>query len=253
MNHAAIRSFLPLVLFAVASLPSGCTSGTETGNPPFQAELSYAAYSSQPLQVSVREAGTPAVVDNAWLDLASVALVTAGTCGSAAPLTSQIPALGIGDHAAGKHNVTLFQLAAGTYCSLDLPFMLADSRALDGDAPAELVAHSLLIEGSLADGSTFSISSDATPTVHLVADSGRFEITKDQSNTLIAFDVATWLSGLDWASATRTLGAVQISATENVALLTQFEANLAKGIALYRDADGDGKLDVNPVRLAHAE
>jgi hypothetical protein len=253
MSNAPVRSFLTLALFVVASLPSGCSSGTETGNPSFQAELSYTAYSSQPLEVSVREPGTPAVVDNAWLDLASVGLVTDGTCGAAMPVTSAIPALGVGDHAAGKHNVTLFQLAAGTYCSLDLPFVLASSSALGGDAPAELVQHSMLIEGTLADGSTFSILSDATPTVHLVADTGSFEITKEQPNILIAFDVATWLSGLDWASATRTLGTVQISATENVALLAQFEANLAQGVALYRDADGDGKLDANPVRLAHAE
>lgn len=253
MSNAAVRSCLTLALCAVACLPSGCSSGTETGNPSFQAELSYTAYSSQPLQVSVREPGTPAVVDSAWLDLASVALVTAGTCAAATPLTATIPALGVGDHAGGKHNVTLFQLAPGTYCSLDLPFVLADSSALGGDAPAELVDHSMLIEGTLADGATFSILSSATPTVHLVADTGSFEITKAQSKVLIAFDVAAWLSELDWTHATRQLDAVRISDTENPNLLAQFEAQLALGVALYRDADGDGKLDANPVRLAHSE
>lgn len=253
MSNAAIRSFLTLVVLAMASLPGGCSSGTETGNPSFQAELSYTAYSSHPLDVSVRQPGPPAVVDSAWLDLASVGLVTAGTCGATTPVTSPIPALGIGDHAAGKHNVTLFQLDAGTYCSLDLPFVLADASALNGDAPAELVRHSMLIEGTLSDGSAFSILSDATPTVHLVADTGSFEITKEQSKVLIAFDVAAWLSGLDWTNATRTLGAVHISSMENPLLLAQFEANLPLGVALYRDPDGDGKLDPNPLRLAHSD
>lgn len=252
MSNAAVR-FSMLALLAAASLPSGCSSGTETGNPSFRAELSYTAYSSQPLQVSVREPGTPAVVDSAWLDLASAALVTAGTCGAPAPATETIPALGIGDHAAGKHNATLFQLAAGSYCSFDLPFVLADSNALSGDAPAELVGHSLLLEGTLADGSPFTISSAATPIVHLVADAGSFEISKEQPNVLIAFDVAIWLSGLDWANATRAAGAVRVSVTENPALLAQFEGNLALGVALYSDRDGDGKLDLNPLRLAHAE
>lgn len=232
---------------------AGCAGGTETGNPSFQAELSYTAYSSRPLEIGVRDAGTRAEVDNAWLDLDAVALVGAGTCGSGAPDLQTVPALGIGDHASGKHNLTRFELAAGSYCALDLPFVRVPKSDVGvSGQPAELAQHSVMIAGKLADGTRFSILSSATPIVHLSADAGSFEISPEQAHTLIAFDVAAWLETLDWPSAERAGGEIMISEASNPALLAPFEAALARGVALYRDEDGDGRLDAAPVRLAHS-
>jgi len=242
---------MSLALSLVAA--SGCSSGTETGNPPFQAELSYTAYSSEPESIGVRDPGRQAVVDSAWLDLDAVTLRDASSCAAAAPTVTSVPALGIGDHAAGQHNATRFSLSGGEYCGLDLPFVLAPAAAIRGAVPPDLEQHSIMLAGALADGTRFTLLSAATPTVRLVADASRFEISAEHAQTLIAFDVAAWLGDLDWASAVRSGGAIQISADANSALLTQFESRLARGVALYRDADGDGQLDANAERLAHGD
>src|SRR4051812_22081096 len=97
------RAFLALTISAFAG---GCIGGTETGNPPFQAELAYTAYSSTPLLIGVREQGSQAVVESAWLDLGAVALLGAGSCEQAESSGRSVRALGIGDHAAGQHNAT---------------------------------------------------------------------------------------------------------------------------------------------------
>ena len=246
------RRAMAVSLLALAVLPfGGCSSGTETGNPSFQAELSYAAYSSAPLAVAVRNSGAEVTVDSAWLDLDRVALFRAGTCDQAEPSGESVPALGIGDHAAGKHNATLFASAAGAYCGLELPFVLVPPGSTVGDQPRSLEQHSIMLSGTLGDGTPFSLLSAATPRLHLLADSGDFEISEERPQTLIAFDVAAWFANLDWGSATPQGGAISISADQNTGLLAQFEANLASGVALYRDSDGDGKLDATPERLAH--
>jgi hypothetical protein len=242
--------FFALVLCATTG---GCSGGTETGNPPFRAELSYTAYSSMPLRVGVREPSSQTVVDSAWLDLDAVALIGAGRCGQAEARPVSVPALGVGDHASGQHNSTVFALAASEYCALELPFVLAQQSELGKDAPPDLARHSIMLAGALADGTQFTLLSAATPRVRLNADSGSFEISAAAPRTLIAFDVAEWLADLDWATATRVNGAIRISPDENPALLAQFEANLPRGVALYRDENGDGKLDELPVRLAHGE
>ena len=242
-----------LLTVTLSALAGGCVGGTETGNPPFQAELSYTAYSSAPLLIGVREQGSRAVVESAWLDLGAVALLGAGSCTQPESSTLSVPALGIGDHAAGQHNATRFELTAGEYCALELPFLLASPSAIQNDVPADLDRHSIMLAGELADGTRFTLLSAATPRVRLRADAGSFDINRNQAQTLIAFDVAQWLTGLDWAGATRAEGAIHISADDNPALLAQFESNLARGIALYRDADGDGKIDDVPLRLAHGE
>ena len=253
MLRVVSRALLVLVPGLLAALPlNACSSGTETGNPSFQAELSYAAYSSQPLAIGVREVASRAVVESAWLDLGAVRLFRAGTCANVEPEAQSLPALGVGDHASGDHNATRFELAASQYCALDLPFARVAAGAIRDGEPASLEQHSLMIAGLLSDGTPFSILSSAVPTVHLIADAGSFEISPGRANTLIAFDVATWLADLDWQSAQRENGAVVLSADQNPALLAAFESNLARGIALYRDTDGDGRLDTNPERLAHS-
>jgi len=242
-----------LLALTLSALAGGCIGGTETGNPPFQAELSYTAYSSTPSLIGVREPGSQAVVESAWLDLGAVALLSAGSCAQPESSAFSVPALGIGDHASGQHNGTRFELTADQYCALDLPFELASPSAIQRDVPADLERHSIMLAGKLADGTPFTLLSAATPRVRLSADNDSFAITAKQARTLIAFDVAQWLTDLDWAGATRVDGAIRISADDNLALLAQFESNLARGIALYRDADGDGKVDDVPLRLAHGE
>lgn len=236
------------LLLALAASASACAGGTETGNPPFTATLSYAAYSSNET-VSLRSAGAPRVVQSVWLDLAAVSLRADPACGSSRLESTSVPALGIGDHAAGAHNFTSFAGRAERYCGLELPLLRAPSSA---SAPPEYTGLSVLLTGTLADGTPYRIASRVTPTVRLVADDQNFELSGAESHLLVAFDVGAWLAGVDLESAERVAEGIHVSETENPALLSVFEANLASGVALYRDA-GDGKLQSASERIGHAE
>ena len=254
MLRTVLRRLASSVAWIVIAAPIvGCSGGTETGNPSFRFELSYTAYSSAPRVIGLRSEATEATVSNAWLDLDTVALDRAGNCGAASSDVVLAPALGIGDHASGNHNLTRVEVRQGAFCGLDLPFVRAHVDGIVDNVPAELAEHSIMLAGELSNGTKFSLLSSATPTVRLVADAGSFRLDEQHAHTLIAFDVATWLAGLDWSEASLRAGAIFVSAEENAALLRQFEGNLARGVALYRDQDGDGQLDAAPERLAHGE
>lgn len=237
-----------LLLLSLAAGASGCAGGTETGNPSFTATLSYTAHSSQ-AKVSLRAVGASVRVDSVWLDLAAVSLRADPSCGSSQLDLKEVPGLGIGDHATGMHNFTSFDGRRERYCALELPLTQAGAS---GAAPSDFVGNSLLLSGALADGTPFRISSRRAPTLRLLADENNFELSSDESHLLVAFDVAAWLADVDLAAAERTLGTISISEDHNPALLTAFEANLASGVELYRDA-GDGKLHESAKRLAHGE
>ncbi|HVY25314.1 MAG TPA: hypothetical protein VHB79_02140 [Polyangiaceae bacterium] len=231
-----------------ALLLGGCTSGTETGNPSFGAALSYTGYSSQPDAIGVRQPGSRATVDNAWFDLEQVTVAQRGACGIDGDEVFEIPALGLGDHAAGNHNSTVFEGRPGAFCEVELPL----ARVTESGAPVALEGHALLLEGTLADGTAFSIVSDATPTVVLSAAAGGFELDAASPDALVAFDFASWLGDIDFDGAQRKNGELVISVAENSELLAAFDARLASGIALYRDRDADGVLDAKPELLARA-
>ncbi len=231
-----------------ACLLSSCTGGTETGNPPFAAALSYTGYSSAPEDYAIREPGRVLSLRRAWLDLGEVRVSTAGGCAIEGTEELTVPALGVGDHAAGGHNYTAFNAQPGAFCTLELPFSRTTS-ARTGDGGG-IAGHSILLEGELADGTPFSIASDAEATLRLSAEAGGFTLSADRPDTLVVFDFARWLRDLSFDKAVKTEGAIVISGASNADLLEVFESHLAEGARLYRDADGDGQLDAEPELLA---
>lgn len=228
---------------------SGGGSGTETGNPLVKGNVSYSGYSSEPDRYGVRKAGSVAKVDRAWLDLGPAALSRSGGCELGSGQDLALPALGLGDHAAGAHNFTTYEAEAAEYCSFSLPFELADEI---GTAPDTVSGHSLLLEGTLADGTPFSIASDEAPQIVLEAPTRAFSLDESQPDVLVAFDFGAWLANVDFDSAERTASGIVIDESNNTELLQQLQLNLAAGIALYRDRDGDGALDARPELLARA-
>jgi hypothetical protein len=244
-----------VVCLACLALPPGCAGGTETGNPSIVASLSYTAYSTKPAQVSVREASGGAVVKTAWLVLGNVAFDPSSRCGGTDTddSTRFAPGIGVGNHASGKAVTVDFDLPSDEYCAVDLPFVEAGQMALPAEAPPEILTNTIVLTGELADGTPFTVVSGANPVVHLTADGGHFAMNDAESGVLVAFDVATWLGGIDWASAAKTDGKIVISASQNPELLASFESQLAAGVDVYRDADKDGFLDPSPERLAHGE
>lgn len=243
----------PALCLMVGALPCvACNSGTETGNPSFGGALSYTGYSSKPDDYGVREGGALATVESVWLDLDTVRVSPEGPCGIDEGDAFTAPALGVGDHAAGAHNFTPFATTAGAFCSFDLPFLRIPASAKQAGLPVDARGQSVLFVGRLRDGTPFSIASTATPVVQLHGEGSGFALSADQSDLLLAFDFAAWLEGLDFDAAERVDGRIVISASSNSQLLDAFEANLALGVALYRDGDGDGQLDPEAEPLAHA-
>lgn len=242
----ACKAWSSVVFIALIALASGCAGGTETGNPSFTATLSYTGYSSDPSAIALRAAGSVAAVESAWFELDRI-VSAASSCGTGAEAPFVVSALGLGDHAAGKHNSISFRTSPGDFCGIDVPFKrVADAMG----APDALAGQGLLMTGKLADGTPFTIVSGATPVIRLQATSDGFSLNEGERDLLLGFDFATWLSGVDFSSAERGGDAILISEGSNPALLESFEAALAAGLRLYRDRDGDGVLDTNPEELA---
>lgn len=251
----------PLGILAAMSVPwryvrplgfwlalSGCAGGTETGNPSLTGQLSYTGVSSAPADIGVRSGGGVATVNNAWFALDKVTVSGAGDCGVEQSHAFSVAALGIGDHAAGVHNATRFEAAAGSFCSVELPFLpVADD---DSQAPPALRGHAIVLEGALADDTPFVIESDLAPLVRLQGMPNGFALSAKAADALIAFDFATWLADVDWTAASVESDGIHVSESSNVELLREFEGQLAAGVALYRDSDGDGVLDAAPELLA---
>lgn len=240
------RGLLPrLSAFFVLLSVFACSSGTETGNPSFTGSLSYTGHSSAPDDYGVGKSGRIAEIDQAWFALDRVQTLGCDDAG-----VFDVPALGVGDHAAGNHNMTRFTAKASELCRVRLPFLEVSEDAVAG-VPAALRGHALLLSGTLADGTAFTIVSDARPVVELDATRGGFAITAGEADLLLAFDFAHWLGAVDFAAAIRNAeDEIVISGEENSELLAAFDAQLASGVALYRDGDADGVIDPDPELLA---
>jgi hypothetical protein len=236
-------------LSALALLLAGCSgSGTETGNPSFTGSLGYTGHSSAPDDYGIGTPARVAQIDAAWFVLGRVKTSACDT-----DVDFEVAPLGLGDHAAGSHVSTSFTADAGKFCGLRLPFSDVAEDATTSGAPAALTGHALLLSGELADGTAFTIVSDAAPIVELAALDGGFELTNESAGLLLAFDFAVWLKDLDFAAAKRTsAGAIDISSAANSELLAAFDAQLTRGVTLYRDRDQDAVLDENPEVLATA-
>jgi hypothetical protein len=230
-------------------------AGTETGNPSFDGSLGYDAYTSQPKLVALQSAGEDAqlVVESAWLVLGDVRFAPRAD-GKACDADSasdgpSVPGLGAGDHAATQAPVSPVELSDGRYCGVHLP--LQSASELPSAAPPELRGHSLLLLGETRDGRPFRIASALRTELDLRAEADGFELDAERPGVLIGFDVASWLAELDWSQAELDADdRIVVDAEHNALLLAEFEAQFARGVALFRDADGDGLFDAEGSAIA---
>src|SRR5579871_4215247 len=205
MKWTAMRvAPIGLVLGAV-----GCEGGTETGNPPFLAKLSYAAYSSRPETVAIDAAGVPFDVSALWVTIGDLRFVVSGTCGTPHPDARSAPGLGTDNRAVAAPKTANFAMYEGNYCEVDVPFEAAPA-SLPASAPAELAGNALMIEGVLANGTTISILGDA-PSIVLAPSAAGFAMHDSEPNVLVAFDVARWFEGIDFSGAMEQGSVVQVT------------------------------------------
>jgi hypothetical protein len=190
--------------------------------------------------------GSLLTVDNAWLVLGEVELQSGENC---AAEHVDIDGLGAGDHAATQAPPTEFASEPGKYCGISLPFAPSASELPNG-VPASLKKESVFVRGKLPDGREFEIHSELQESLSLRATAGEFVLDSNHRSVVIGFDVAHWLSQLSWDDASTVDGAVIVSESSNRALLEQFEAALPSGVALFRDHDNNGEMDIAPEQLA---
>jgi hypothetical protein len=220
----------------------GCAGGTETGNPSFEGQLAYDAYSSD-VTTAALSAGSDAVpagatvIDSVWLVLGDVSF-SAG-CAPSGALEPHATGIGEGDHAAQGRVVTALALPEGEYCSVRVPLERAPETPTAG--PAELGAHSILIQGVTPDGAHFRVRSALQGALEL-SGATPFELSEDAGTVLIGFDLAVWIGVIDWSEAARDGDMIAIDDQNNAALLARFEAALASGTGLYR-SDATAPID----------
>lgn len=110
--------------------------------------------------------------------------------------------------------------------------------------PAEVVGTSVYLAGTTAAGRAFVVRSESTETTTVSATSENFELSPDLGGLFLGFDIAVWLAGVDLDNAVvNKEGVIVLDANNNTALLDTFESNLAKGVALFRDQNGNGQID----------
>ena len=232
-----------------------CT-GTETGNPSFEGELAYDAYSSEPARAALREGDQGAVVEQAWLVLGDVTFVDNNHCAEPEQAEGHASGLGAGDHAPADGARTRFWLPIGQYCGLRLPIERAGERDLPEGAPPELAEHSVVLAGRLPerDDLPFLIASRMQRTITLEADESSFELGPDSARVLLGFDVAAWLDGVELgAIEADDDGRVLISEDAHREQLERFEDNVAAGISVFYDPDGEGRFEDAAERIARGQ
>lgn len=220
-------------------LLAGCGI-TETGNPELDAELTLRAVSSAPTQVDVRpvEVGVTGV-ESAWLSVERLEFTYGERCDEGREREYELDEPFVTDAASVVPDTQSLLLFSSEYCRVRLRLRPAASSA----GPADLSGHSLLLTGTLADGTPYLVRSteDFRLEVRSAIPVPLDEISRSM---LISLDVAVWLDGIDLSTATREDDAsIRIEPGSNAALLAQIEARIEAAMELFDDDDGDGELD----------
>jgi len=239
MKHSA---FLSIVLAAVASC-----GGTETGNG-FTQEIRVGAHSSDEGEYAVSVAAGGGVVSEAWMIIGGMTLIEDGDCGANGDGVD-MPPLNAADHALGDVDLTV-PMNEGDYCQLTLP--IGGEGLIPTGAPPALGGETaIVVIGQTGAGTDFTIVGGA-PTI-AIRGSGAFALSVADGPLFLGFDVASWLAGLDIDSGDLTSGQVLIDAANNATLSAQFAQNVAGGIELYRDANGNGQVDAGELPVASGQ
>lgn len=193
-----------------------------------------AIVSNDPSVVSFAMPGGNAVVTEVWMSVATVDLAACDRDAGTSAGTSLAAEL-VNDHPS-------FDVETGTFCGAQIA--LAPANANPPQAPAELVGRTIVLRGTLADGTPVVIGTALALTFQ--ASSATSFTVGDAEGLLGAFDVAAWLSGLDLSTVTPDAdGTLRIVDSTHPALLATFENNLGGALTVYRDHDRDGVLDAD--------
>jgi len=228
--------------WAPALMLIAACSVTETGNPPFAAQMALTAETTAPERYSLGPGGTDVIVDQVWVGVGDLRFVRAAVCDAPGATEIDVPAPG-NLELVSEPTLVPFDIAGDDYCRVRVPLERAQAP-LPAGAPAELEDHSIVVTGSRADGTPFLIATRINREADVRSRGAPFPLSEARRSVLLAFDVATWLGGVDLASADVSAdGRVIVDDANNDALLDLFEDNVGVALRLFRDGDGDGQLD----------
>jgi hypothetical protein len=204
--------------------------------------LTFVAYSSTP-DVIDATATAKTRIDAVWLGLQDAQVRPTTPC-KGADAKPVVPG-SFTVELVKRTTMTDTKLELGRYCTFEVQLRRTRGRATG--APSELKGASIVVAGQGSDGMQFSLRSRLDSTLTLrAADLEGFTIPEGGARWIVGIDVARWFADIDLADATtapprgRT---VVIDEKSNPELLTKFNANVERGIALFEDRNGDRILD----------
>ncbi len=241
MNQS-IQAFLSALLFAFAA---GC-SGTDVGN---LVDIDFAVYNApvpadQARAESAHLGGVGDITVTAgWLAVERIRVRDAATCQGDAEIDIIGP-FALDLFAPGSiPELSDIDMPTGGYCRFELRWDTHDDAVPPGVPPAFQGA-TLLLLGTRADGTEFSVRSERSDEFRLDALDGEFQIDQATHALFMGLNVTTLFSGVDLDSATvGNDGVIVIDSDSNDTLLNIFDDNLREAANLFDDDDGDGELD----------
>lgn len=198
------------------------TTGTDVGNP-IEVDLRFAAY---------HLAGEAAAVDAANIAVERIRLRPAADCEGGAELEIDGPfSLDLLDPA-GIGELAGVAFGAEAWCRIEIVWQRDEAT----DTAIRVAGRT--------GGDPFEIRSRRNDELRIEAiDDTGFTVDEATAVLFVAFDMATWLDGVDLAGAERGPGgAIEVTDDSNRDLLERFEENVESATALFADADGDGSL-----------
>lgn len=218
-------------------LLAACGGGTDVGNP---VDIGAEAYDLRSAPAAAADGAVE--VDGAWIVMSELRLRPAANCdgGGEVRITDSL----VIDLLAGEIPAPLRDLdvAPGGYCRMEFRWDGVEGGAPDG--PPVLGAGSILVTGTRADGTRFELRSDRDDHLELDARGGEFPVAASTNALFVGVDAQVWLSGVDLdAAVVGGDGVIHIDGQNNEAQLGAFDGNVADGVKLFRDQDGDDRLD----------
>lgn len=136
-----------------------------------------------------------------------------------------------------------FAVEPGPFCRLQIGFHRLAIEDSPPGAPADLVGLSILMKGSRADGTPFTVSSRMTEMLTLNGTGGAFELPSGESPLFVAYELGAWMAALDLG--TLGSGPIVVNDAENTDRLRELEKAVRASASLFPDQDRDGNLSAS--------
>jgi hypothetical protein len=156
------------------------------------------------------------------------------------------------------------EIPAGTYCRIELIFKKLNTEEVPStvDQSDPIINRSILIEGTRADGTPFSLETEFDEEFKIENKSTGFEVGPifGATDLIIAFDFDEWFMSLDLFDPQVEISndeydspIIMIDDDSNENIQETVEDNVKRSADLFEDVDNDDQLDVDELDSSLAE